>query len=465
MSRKDPPSQHLRDLAAQVEGEPDDEYASIPPDEMNGNHGRTIAAAAAWRLHLCTREVKMGDAYIEIVKPIAANVTTILRHHPQWVGVVAYDEFREAIVSLKAPPWDPEDAPATIVAGEWSDADSCRLIAWLARHERLDVPDKAAEAGLSVAAHANVIHPVRDYLRGLVWDGTPRLATMLPVLFGTAQGLYEEGVGTRWMISCVARIMNPGCQVDCTMILEGATGRGKTSAFRALVPDPSWYADSGIDVGDKDSYGALRAVWIYGLDELDSLRKGEVTRIKNFLTATRDHYRPPYAKRARDFLRQNVFGGTTNETEYLIDRTGNRRFWPVRVDQNVDVAGIVAARDQLWAEALHRYREGEPWHVDTPGFRTLCEAQQAERLQEDPWTPMVIGWIKSPKTGDGPPLDLRNGVATVDVLVYCLQVRRADIETRQSMRVGAILRELGYVRMRRQEDGERGYVYVLPIAA
>lgn len=456
---------HLRDLLAESDGEPLDENAAIPNGHMPSEHGRTMSVTEAWRQHLCTKEAKINGCMQSVTKPIAANVTTILRHHPSWSGVVAYDEFRESIVTLREPPWDPEDAPLTVRLGEWSDSDTSRLVAWLARHERIDVPDRAAESGLQVAAGAHVIHPVRDYLTDLVWDESPRLDGMLCRYFGTPDTLYERGVGSRWMISCVARIMVPGCQVDCTLILEGPSGRGKTSAFRSLVPVQSWYADSGIDIGDKDSYGALRAVWLYGLDELDSLRKGEITRVKNFLTATFDHYREPYAKRARDFLRQNVFCGTTNEAQYLVDRTGNRRFLPVRVT-HVDLEALRYDRDQLWAEAVARYRAGEAWHVDTLGFRVLCEEQQAERLlAEDPWTGLVHEWLASPTCaasgGDWrEPLDVSGGITTLSVLLHCLHVRRADVEVRQNMRVGAILRELGYQRERREKDGVRSYVYL-----
>ena len=176
-------------------------------------------------------------------------------------------------------------------------------------------------------------------------------------------------------------------------VVLGKTGAGKTRAFRSLVPVADWYQDTGITIGDKDSYGNLRSVWIYGLDELDSLRKGDVTRIKNFLTAPRDHYRPPYGHRAQDFYRQNVFCGTTNEEQYLVDRTGNRRFWPVRIADVIDTDRIAADRDQLWAEAVVRYRAGDRWHVDTPLLRQLCTEQQADRMQRDPWVDIIAEWL------------------------------------------------------------------------
>ena len=473
MSRPRPPAPHLRDLLAETEGAPHDEYASIDPNDMPDRLGHVVPRSEAWRDHLVRKEqrAKNGPGTVVVTSPIAANVATYLRHHPKWAGVVAYDEFRECTVCLRPPPWHDEDRPSRVEAGAWTDGDTPRLRAWLVRTDGLDVPLSEVEQGLAMAADLRRVHPVRDYLTALAWDGVKRIDTWLSAYAGTVDTLYERGVGSRWLISAVARIFEPGCQVDCTLILEGRTGLGKTSAFRELVPVPEWYADSGIDVTNKDSFDALRAVWIYGLDELDSLRKGDVTRWKNFLTAIRDHYRPPYGHRAKDFLRQNVFGGTTNEEEYFVDRTGNRRFWPVRVTREVDRVALVRDRDQLWAEAVYEYRAGTKWYVDLPGLRELCESQQAERLQRDPWVELIAEWLLAPATretsSDGGyqqtrlvPLDLRDGVSVAEVLEHCLHVRRADIIPHHQQRVGAALRDLGYVRTRpHREHGDAGRAY------
>jgi predicted P-loop ATPase len=254
--------------------------------------------------------------------------------------------------------------------------------------------------------------------------------------------------------------MAPGCQADCTLIAQGPQGIGKTSAFRALVPVPTWYADTSVTIGDKDSYQNLHGVWLYGLDELDSVTRGERTKTKNFLTQTRDKYRPSYGHAARSFARQNVFCGTTNEETPFTDRTGNRRFWPTRVLRPINVAGIARDRDQLWAEALHRYARSAPWHVDTPELRALCEAEQAERLQADPWESMVAAWLDDPTEtiedveegiGGAPrrvkrkvPFDTSRGVTTAEVLVHALEMRKADVTRGDEMRAAEVLRGLDY---------------------
>ena len=446
--RSRPPSPRLADELADSEGE-----GGEPLDgtvEMPGNHGRVISVADVWRLALVQRETKRGVH----TAAIGANVTTFLEGHPWWAGVVQYDEFHELVVTTRVPPWDREDMPVGAAAGAWTDDDSARLRAWFSRVEGIDFPLPEIEAGLQVAAQRHRFHPVRAYLRGLEWDGVPRIDTWLSDLVGADDTPYARAVGSRWLVSAVARIMRPGCQVDCMLVLEGAQGTGKTSTWRSLVPVREWYSDTPLDLATKDALDALRGVWIVGLDELDSLRKGELTRVKTYISQTRDRYRRPYGHRHVDFERQNVFCGTTNEAEYLVDRTGNRRFWPVRVGGPIEWGRVAALRDQLWAEALSRFDSGESWHVNTPVLRRLCEAEQSSRAIPDPWTGLVRTWIEGPVER----MAYRNGVTTADVLEQCLGVRRADVEVRHSMRVASCLRELGFVRERLGRD----WVYVRP---
>ncbi len=406
-----------------------------------------------WRDQLLVGVSKDGKTR---VIPVPANVVTYLRFHPDWQGVIAYDAFAEAVITTRPPPWHLADGPRDLKHGIWSESDTARAVNWLMRDGFLKVPPKAVDDSLLVVSESNIVHPVLDYLRDLKWDARQRLPSFLPDYFGTSDNEYTRGIGVRWMISAIARIHKPGCQVDCTLLIEGTQGLGKTSAFRALVPVPGWYADTGITIGDKDSYQNLHGVWIYGLDEIDSLKRGELTKVKNFLTATQDRYRPSYGRRAQTFPRQCIFGGTTNEDEYLSDRTGNRRFWPVRAGR-IDVEAIARDRDQLWAEARTRYESGEPWHVDTPELRKLCAVEQGARIQQDPWTEIVAPWLMNPvvpdSTGDMRRADPKS-LSTAEVLLGALRFRPADIGKPDHMRAADVLRDLGYAKGPRTRDGE-----------
>ena len=462
------PRDDLRDELAETEGEPSEPGASIPPGFMPDRLGRVVPVEDHWRDHLVMGEKKVGKSYVAFVESHHANVTTILLHHPRWQGVVAYDEFRETVATLEPPPWNSEDAPERPYAGAWTDEDTSRLSSWLVRSpDKLKLHASEVEAGLSVAAHKRRVHPVRAYLRGLTWDGVPRLDSLMPAYFGTEDGLYEQAAGSKWAISAVARVMEPGCQADLTLIVEGWQGARKSSGFRAMVPNHEWYSETGITIGTKDSYGALHAVWIYGFDELDSIHKGDTTKTKSFLTATKDKYRPPYGHRDKIYLRQTVFCGTTNQIDYLQDRTGNRRYLPVRCRRRVDVDAIERDRDQLWAEAVTRYDAGEKWYVETDGLAALCAAQQAERVQPDTWLELVAAWLEKPTQVEmwgaeahRVPLDVSSGVTTGDVLLNCVNMPRKDLTLGHEKRVGEILRELGYEPTQRREGGSRVRRYV-----
>lgn len=416
-----------------------------------------IDLTSHWRTQLIRRETGQGKSVKIVTAPISANVVTIVRYHPGWRGRIAYDEFAETIVKLKEPPWNPIDYNpyASSAVREWSDIDTDIAVNWFEREEKLTLSAATVEAGIRVAANIEKIHPVRDYLKSLKWDGTPRLASGLATYFGAVQSEYASAVFPRWMVSAVARVMVPGCQADLVLLLEGLQGTRKSTALSMLVPVPSWYQQTGINIESKDSFSQLRSVWIYGLDELASLRRGDRERWKSFLTSTRDRYRPPYAKREKEFLRQNVFGGTTNMEIYFDDPTGNRRYLPSKVEREADVDSIVRDRDQLWGEAFHLYKSGHVWHIDSQELRLLCEAEQEDRTEIEPWEPVISEWLHRPVIKEegkhAVPYNDANGVLTHDVLRYALGIKACDLDKRAEMRATNVLRKLGYVR------GERKY--------
>ena len=437
------------------------------------DHGATAARSASqadWRAKLITstRTVGRGEEKetVEVVQANLANVVTILSEHPAWRGVLAYDLFAERAVTTRPPPWHADDAAAASRAGELTETDTARILLWLYRTERLNVTDKIVAQAIGVVTEKNLVHPVLDYVRGLKWDGIERLPEAAATYFGAESSEYSRAVVKRWFISAIARVEEPGAQCDCVLILEGRTGWRKSSAFRALVPQRELYADSGIAIGSKDSYQNIHGVWIYGFDELDSLGKAELTATKNFITQTFDRFRPPFGKAPRNFYRQNVFAGTTNKDDYLNDPTGDRRYWPLRVTRPIDADIIARDRDQLWAEAYARYKAGEPWHVDTPTLRKLCEDEQCKRTADDAWAPLLSDWLKNPtvRAEDGLPerIDVAAGVSTTEVLLGALSMRPSDITRAHETRAGVVLRQLGLTHVTREATGARARRYRRP---
>ena len=418
-------------------------------------------------LHEYTFEIGMRSSS-EATKASFTDVAADLFEHVNWAGVLMYDTFADRIVAVD-PPMQMQAETDSL-----SDNDVQLVRAWLEYHgKKLSVQD--VRAAIEAAARRRPFHPVHDWLEALVWDETPRLDTVLSKYFEAPDGVYERSIGPRWFISMIARIMRPGCQSDCTLILEGEQHVGKTSTFRSLMRNPRWYAECAASIDSKDFYENLRGVWLVGFDELDSLTRASLTKVKTVLTATRDRYRKSYGHYTEDYPRSCGFCGTTNSSQYLNDTTGGRRFWPVKVLRPIDRQRIEQDRDQLWAEALLRFRRGDPWHVDTPELRALCSEEQEARLEIDGWEEAIVRWLNDPtKCTWAPvtqapgsvfkgiqPFDASKGITTTDALEHAVGKLKGQWSPGDAQRVGRIFTRLKFERKQfRLNKTDREWRYV-----
>ena len=175
------------------------------------------------------------------------------------------------------------------------------------------------------------------------------------------------------------------------LILEGPQGGKKSSAIKTLA-DAEWFTDELAEIGSKDAAQQMRGVWVVEFAELDAISRAEVSRIKAFLTRTVDRYRPPYERYVITVPRQCVFAGSVNPETYLRDETGNRRFWPVRCG-SIDLDALARDRDQLWAEAVARYRDGAIWWLEEPELIAIARVEQEQRYQADAWDARIDRWL------------------------------------------------------------------------
>lgn len=399
------------------------------------------------------------------LKKVQYNISRILHQHPDWANLVAFDEFKHALLKTRALPAATRSA-APLHIGEWSDADTTRALEWLDKEMNVNPSREMVWAAVQRSAQVNAFHPVRDYLRGLKWDGHQRLPNMLSRFFGVSDSPYAQEVGKRFMVAAVARVLRPGCKVDTMLVLEGAQGARKSSAMRALF-GADWFSDTMPNLSrENEAALAIRGVWGQELPELDALKGANVTAVKAFLSKQHDRAREPYAKAYRDFPRQCVFVGTTNDNHYLTDRSGNRRYWPVGCTA-VNVSELTEARDQLWAEAVVRFDAAEPWWLDSAELEALAREQQRERETREPWFEPVSRWLEEPHTitAEGrrhlPP---GNGLSTVQVLQGALGIRPGDVDSRETQRIGYVLKKLGWHRLRVTVGAEerREYRYFPP---
>ncbi len=364
-----------------------------------------------------------------------------------WSAALAHDEFALRTVLLKPPPWEPH--PPGWAPRFWEARDDLFATEWLQHHGCMVNP-KITAAAVEAVAQKRRFHPVRQFLNALVWDGVPRIEDWLSDQLGAEDTPYTRAVGSRWLIAAVARIFSPGCQADNALILEGAQGQRKSSALRAL--GSPWFTDDLAEVTSKDAAMQTAGVWIIEIAELDALRGVEATRVKDFLSRRIDRFRPPYGERLIENPRQCVFAGSTNAVNgYLQDPTGARRFWPVRVNGECNLATLQAARAQLWAEAVHRYRSGEPWWLETPELQQAAEGETSERFEVDAWEPLIAAHIAR-----------KPDVTVGHILAECLDLPKDRWGKAETMRVGKILTALGWVRRQKRTATGREWRYEPP---
>jgi predicted P-loop ATPase len=296
-----------------------------------------------------------------------------------------------------------------------------------------------AAQGVQAEAAEHRFHPIREYLESLRWDGDQRIDAWTNVYLGASSSEYAAAVGARWLIGAVARVMKPGCKNDCALILEGPQGARKSTALRVL--GGSWFTDDVAEVGSKDSQLQIRGVWIIEWAELDAMSRVDVAKIKAFMSRSTDRFRPPYGHRLIELPRESVFAGTTNGDSYLRDETGGRRFWPIRCG-GIDIDGLARDRDQLWAEAVARFRKGESWWLDKQFLVEAAELEQAERYEGGIWDGIIPAWI----TG-------RQSVSIDEVLAGCIAKPAERWTQADRNAVGRTLRGLGWERF---NSGPRG---------
>jgi predicted P-loop ATPase len=241
---------------------------------------------------------------------------------------------------------------------------------------------------ISQTARRNSFHPVRDHLDGLQWDGTSRIDTWLCTYAGAADTPYVRAVGRLLLIAAVRRVRRPGCKFDEMLVLESVQGLNKSQALRLLAVRDEWFSDDlPLYAEGREVIERTRGRWIIEAAELHGMKKGEVEHLKSFLSRQIDRARLVWHHVVTEAPRQCVIVGTTNAERYLKDMTGNRRFWPVKVEL-FDLDRLRADRDQLWAEAAMAEAKGESIRLAKELYADAA-AEQAERVQDDAWYPVL----------------------------------------------------------------------------
>jgi predicted P-loop ATPase len=319
------------------------------------------------------------------------NIVIILEHDPLLRGKIAYDEFAIRGMTLGPLPWDPRPERR-----QWTDTDDAGLRHYLERAYGITGKEKVLDA-TALVAHRHRYNEVQDYLRSLVWDGVPRLDTILIDYLGAEDNVYTRAVARKAIVAAVARAMQPGVKYDNMPILAGPQGIGKSTFLRIL--GRKWYSDSLTTFEGKEASELIQGIWINEIAELQGFNKSETNAIKQFLSRTEDIYREPYGRRTTAFPRRCVFWGTTNDAEFLRDATGNRRFWPVDVGLHPPKKSVFndleQEVDQIYAEAVVYWQQGEPLYL-TGEAAEIAKQQQEEHREGNAKEGLIREFVERP---------------------------------------------------------------------
>lgn len=380
------------------------------------------------------------------------NARIMIAQHPDMEGRLAYDLLRERAVWRGRPEWV-DELRGRRQADELFDEDVQSVQAWL-EVNGIKVSETVTWHAMRASAAANSFNPVADYLGALRWDGQPRIDTLFSYYFGAEDSPYIRAVSRRALIAAVARALRPGCKADHVVVLEGAQGIGKSTAIVELFG--AQFTSDGLpsNVESKDAALSLRGYWAIEMAEMDAFSRSEVAALKDFLTKTRDDYRPPYGRETISQPRRCVFWATINPGAggYLRDQTGNRRYWPVRCEA-IDLDAIRADRDQIWAEAVAAYHAGERWHLvgdEVPA----AEAEQEDRRDKDAWEAVIPRWIAANRNGEW--------VTNSDLLEGACALTPKDMGPGVTKRLGLVMKALG-AEVQRSAD-RKTRLYRLPVS-
>lgn len=359
-------------------------------------------------------------------KPLKTNnnACLIVDNHPAFKGL-AFNEFSNTKDVVSQVPWREKND-----FGVWTDDDTDNTIKFIEKSYGI-ASDIIVKRAVRIVFKKRKYHPIREYLQNIKWDGETRLEKLFIDYLGAEDNPYTRAVTRKSLVAAVARIFEPGVKWDYAVILVGEQGIGKSIILQKLGHiEKGWFSDNFAIRGGKEDVEQLFGVWIMEMAELAGLNRRDVGEIKKYITTRNDSCRLAYAEEKSYFKRQCVFFGTTNENVFLKDVTGNRRFWPVKVDKNLATKSIWDDLDgyeidQLWAEAVKHYKAGEILCLPKE-IEDIANAQQEEHTFTDDRTGIVLNYLEILLPDDWAkfnPYDRRNYLAGDDLSPKGIRVR------------------------------------------
>lgn len=374
-----------------------------------------------------------------------------------------YNKFSQVIELTRKAVWhnlDPYEDFEGSAHSVLSDYDILKVQEDLAsRKAPLIVSKEVVRDAITVVSHDNEYHPIRNWLKDLKWDKIARLDEWLINYLSSPDTLYTREIAKNTLIAAVARVMQPGCKHDHMLILENEEqGTRKSEVVKVL--GGKYAADIHIDLssskGVTDTTAGMLGAWFLEASELEFMRRTDVGALKRFLSLSSDKVRLPYAHYHCTLPRQSLFIGTINPTQhgYLQDSTGNRRFWAVPTGR-IDISQLRADREQLFAEAYHRYMGREPWWIVDERINAIAKGEANKRMVKDSWQDIISYWLQSSKLPDL--------MTTENIGYYALNMRAMQMNKSEQMRISNAMHALGYASNQKRVKGARIRVWEFDI--
>lgn len=419
-----------------------------------GKDGQKVGAAASVEVHIDDGEAEgQKEKFNKLWATLGLQATKggavtnvdaalrVLENREEFKGLLWYDEFYgRYFTKFDFNTWE-DEGPAR----PWTDIDDLCLTTFMQRHLGLTkMTVQMVSQAVQVYGHQHLRNEPQDWLNSLVWDGKSRIEAFLNLGFGVKGSDYTHAVSKNWWISMVARVLDPGCQADYMVILEGEQGTFKSKALRTI--GGKYCVECKTEITNKDFLSGMRGKFLIVINELDSFGRANINTVKNMITTTTDNFRTHYGRHNEDVPRHCIFVATTNSESYLTDPTGGRRFWPVRIHA-INLKFIEKEREQCFAEAVARHKAGET-HYEMPAVETAAE--QEARREVHPWETLIekhLGELLVQET------------TIVDLLDTCLGLPVKDWTVPNRRTVGNCLRALGWVNTVKSYDGKTSRVY------
>lgn len=371
---------------------------------------RHEAAVAAFAVPQQTRAEEQEDlswlSSLEVdgngnYKKTVNNIILVLQNDPLLRGKIVTDEFANRGLVLGAMPWNPDTAKR-----QWTDNDDHGFFWYIESYYKMAQQDKLDRA-LSIVGSQNKINDVKQYLDGLTWDGVKRVDTLLSDYLGAEDNVYTRAVMRKSLCAAVARALDPGVKYDCMPIFTGPQGIGKSTFLNIL--GKSWFSDSLTTFEGKEAAELIQGSWIIEIGELTAMTRQETSAVKQFLSKREDIYRAAYGRRTERYPRRCVFFGTSNDSEFLKDATGNRRFWPVDVGVHQAKKSVwnelPLEVDQVWAEVKLYWMFGEQLFLTGEAEAVALELQEAH-MESSGKEGMIREFIEKPIPSNWRELDI-----------------------------------------------------------